>query len=78
MPLLTALAGMLVAGERPSRGFWVLSLAGTLAVLVYTLIAGAGSTDLQWADLLLAGAAVCGSTATRSAASSRAVPAAPW
>ena len=58
LPLLTAMGGALVAGERPSLGFWACGVAGTGAVLVYSLLTGAGSGDLQWADLLLAGAAL--------------------
>ena len=40
LPLLTAMAGALVAGERPSLGFWACGVAGTGAVLVYSLLAG--------------------------------------
>jgi drug/metabolite transporter (DMT)-like permease len=58
LPLLTAMAGVLVAGERPSLGFWACGVAGTLAVFVYAMLSGAGSGDVQWADLLLAGAAL--------------------
>lgn len=63
LPLLTAMAGAVVAGERPSLGFWACGLAGTGAVFVYALLAGAGSTDLHWADLLLAGSALCAASA---------------
>jgi drug/metabolite transporter (DMT)-like permease len=58
LPLLTAMAGVVVAGERPSLGFWACGVAGTGAVFVYALLAGAGSSDVHWADLLLAGAAL--------------------
>ena len=58
LPLLTAMGGALVAGERPSLGFWACGVAGTGAVLVYSLLAGGASGDLHWADLLLAAAAV--------------------
>ncbi len=58
LPLLTAMAGVIVAGERPSPGFWACGVAGTGAVFVYALLAGAGSSDIHWADLLLAGAAL--------------------
>jgi len=57
LPLLTAMGGALVAGERPSLGFWACGIAGTGSVLVYSLLTGSGSGDLQWADLLLAAAA---------------------
>ena len=54
LPLLTAMGGALVAGERPSLGFWACGVAGTGAVLVYALLTGGASGDLQWADALLA------------------------
>jgi len=57
LPLLTAMGGALVAGERPSLGFWACGIAGTGSVLVYSLLTGSSSGDLQWADLLLAAAA---------------------
>jgi drug/metabolite transporter (DMT)-like permease len=63
LPLLTAMAGAAVAGERPSLGFWACGVAGTGAVFVYALLSGAGATDVHWADLLLAGAALCASMA---------------
>ncbi len=58
LPLLTAMGGALVAGERPSLGFWACGVAGTGAVVVYSLLTRGSSGDLQWADLLLAAAAV--------------------
>ena len=63
LPLLTAMAGVLVARERPSLGFWACGVAGTAVVLVYALISSGGSGDLGWADLLLAGAALSAATA---------------
>jgi drug/metabolite transporter (DMT)-like permease len=63
LPLLTAMAAALVAGERPSLGFWACGLAGTGTVLIYCLLAGSGSGDLKWADLLLGAAAVCAAMA---------------
>lgn len=58
LPLATAIASVIVAGERPSAAFWAWGVAGSTAVLVYALITGAGSTSLHWADLLLAAAVV--------------------
>lgn len=58
LPLLTAIASVLVAGERPSLGFWLCGLLGTVAVAAYALLANSGTTDLHWADILLAGAAI--------------------
>jgi drug/metabolite transporter (DMT)-like permease len=63
LPLLTAMAGAMVAGERPSPGFWACGVAGTGSVLAYSLMTGAGSSELQWADLLLAVAAFCAAMA---------------
>ncbi len=63
LPLLTAMAGVLVARERPSLGFWASGAAGTGVVLIYALVSGGGSGDLHWADLLLAGAAISAATA---------------
>ena len=60
-PLLTALAAMIVAGERPSPAFWGCGIAGTAAVLTYALWSSAGSSALHWADLVLAVVAPCGS-----------------
>jgi drug/metabolite transporter (DMT)-like permease len=63
LPLLTAMGGALVAGERPSLGFWACGLAGTGSVLVYSLLTAGASGDLHWADLLLAAAALCAAMA---------------
>lgn len=63
LPLLTAMGGAAVAGERPSLGFWACGVAGSGAVLAYSLLTGGGSADLQWADLLLAGAALSAAAA---------------
>ncbi len=60
-PLITALASMRVAGERPSPAFWTCSIAGSVAAVVYAVASSAGTLELHWADLLLAGAAVSGS-----------------
>lgn len=62
LPLLTAMASVVVAGERPSLAFWLCGVAGTASVVVYALWDGAGSSDVHWADLLLAIAAVAAST----------------
>jgi drug/metabolite transporter (DMT)-like permease len=63
LPLLTAMAGAAVAGERPSLGFWACGVAGTGAAFAYAMLSGAGTGDAQWADLLLAGAALAAATA---------------
>ena len=59
LPLATAVASVMFAGERPSLGFWLCSLAGSAAVLTFAAIEGAFSNaGLGGADLLLAGAIV--------------------
>lgn len=62
-PLLTAMAGVAVARERPSAGFWACGIAGTVVVLAYSLLTSGGSSQLHWADFLLAAAALSASTA---------------
>jgi drug/metabolite transporter (DMT)-like permease len=54
LPAATAVAAVLRAGERPSKGFWVASAAGALCVSGFALSRGAG--HLTSADLLLFGA----------------------
>lgn len=51
MPLATALMAAARAGERPSRAFWLVSLAGLGAVLLFAASMGGGAPQL--ADLLL-------------------------
>jgi drug/metabolite transporter (DMT)-like permease len=53
LPLATAIAGSLRAGERPSWQFWLVALSGSLVVLWFALFSGGG---LQLADLALIGA----------------------
>ncbi len=54
LPLATALAGVVRAGERPSRAFWLAGVAGSVVVVGFALSQGAGG--LQTADLALLGA----------------------
>jgi drug/metabolite transporter (DMT)-like permease len=56
MPLATAIAGTLRAGERPSFSFWLASIAGSTVVILFALISGAG--QMQGADVALLGAGV--------------------
>jgi drug/metabolite transporter (DMT)-like permease len=42
LPAATAVAAVLRAGERPSLGFWLASLAGLVAVLAFAASQGAG------------------------------------
>jgi drug/metabolite transporter (DMT)-like permease len=62
LPLLTARASVVLAGERPSLGIWSCGLAGSGAVFVYAVLAGAGSSDMHRADALLACAALSAAT----------------
>ena len=51
LPLATALVATLRAGERPSKRFWVASVAGSVTVLAFAAIHGAGR--IQPGDLIL-------------------------
>ena len=57
-PAATAVMAVLRAGERPSRAFWLASAAGTLAVLLFAFVSGAGSLRVTDLELLLAVALV--------------------
>jgi drug/metabolite transporter (DMT)-like permease len=54
LPLATAIAGVLRAGERPSWAFWIASGIGSALVIGFALASGAG--QLQIADAALIGA----------------------
>ena len=56
LPAATAVMAVLRAGERPSIGFWLASLAGAACIVGFTLRQGAGR--FTPADLLLFGALV--------------------
>ena len=56
LPLMTAIAGTLRAGERPSRDFWVASTVGSITVVLFAVTSGAG--QIQGADIALFGAGV--------------------
>lgn len=51
LPLATAAAGALVAGERPGAGFWSVGLLGSAAVIAFALREGGGTVGP--ADLAL-------------------------
>jgi drug/metabolite transporter (DMT)-like permease len=58
LPAATAVAAVLLAGERPTRAFWLASGAGFAAVLAFALTRGGG--DLGAPDLeLLAAVVLC-------------------
>ncbi|MDQ2730592.1 MAG: DMT family transporter [Armatimonadota bacterium] len=56
LPLGTAIAGAMRAGERPSREFWLASVAGSSTVVLFALVTGGGKAHI--ADLALLGAAI--------------------
>ena len=51
LPLATALAGVIFAREKPSLGFWLCGLAGSIAVVIFSLLDG--GAEIYAADLLL-------------------------
>lgn len=57
LPLATASAAIVVSHERPSGGFWIAGISGSLLVLSYALMQGQGA--LQPGDLALFAAIVC-------------------
>lgn len=61
LPMATAVAAVLRAGERPPRAFWLTAGAGALAVLTFAVVRGAGAP--RPADLLLLGAVACAAVA---------------
>lgn len=58
LPLATVIASTLINHERPSRAFWIASIAGSTLVGAFALTMGAGS--LYLADLALLGAVITG------------------
>ena len=56
LPLATAIAGVLRAGDRPDLTFWIASIFGSATVVVFGIISGAG--QLQLADLALFGSVI--------------------
>ena len=59
LPLFTAAIGALLAGQRPSPGFWVCALCGAALVMAYALLhdsSASFSLHLHLADALLVGA----------------------
>jgi len=58
LPAATAVAAVVRAGERPSRGFWLASFAGLVAVLGFAASQGAGLVSSG--DLLILAAVALG------------------
>ncbi len=60
LPLATAVGGVLIGGERPSMGFWLVAAIGSAAVVAFALLEGAGSLVLAdiWLFLAVAAAGI--------------------
>jgi drug/metabolite transporter (DMT)-like permease len=56
LPLMTAIAGVLRSGERPSRLFWIASAVGSGTVVGFAVSSGAQGLHLE--DLVLLGAVI--------------------
>ncbi len=54
LPLCTAVMGTLFSRERPSWGFWLSCLVGTVLVLLFSLMSGGGSFHIADLALLVA------------------------
>jgi drug/metabolite transporter (DMT)-like permease len=57
LPGATAVAAVLCAGERPTRGFWLASTAGLVAVVAFAATRGGDALQVADAELLAAVAA---------------------
>ncbi len=58
LPAATAAVAVLRGRERPSRLFWLASLAGAAAVIGFTVLSSGGFGGLHLSDLLLVGAVI--------------------
>ena len=56
LPLATAFVGTLISNERPSKGFWITGVIGSIIVIVYSLFYGADSFHIG--DVALLGAII--------------------
>jgi len=54
LPLATTVVGVIIGHDRPSLAFWLTSVVGSMLVIAYALLQGAG--ELHVADLALLGA----------------------
>lgn len=54
LPLTTTVVGVIIGHERPSIGFWLTSIIGSVLVIAYALLQGSGK--LHVADIALLGA----------------------
>jgi drug/metabolite transporter (DMT)-like permease len=57
LPLATVMASVVILRERPSLGFWLVSLTGGAAVVVFSLLRGGGSLGIG--HLALLGSVAC-------------------
>ena len=60
LPLATVAASAIFAGERPSLAFWVCSIIGAAAVILFAVLEG--GFELQLADILLVAAVLSAAT----------------
>jgi len=56
VPLLTVMVTVLISNERPSQGFWLSAIVGSLLVMSFSLYQGRGEINLG--DSILIGAAL--------------------
>lgn len=56
LPLLTALCGVFLAKEKPSRGYWIAGIIGSVTIVVYSVAISGGVLHLADVALLLAAA----------------------
>ncbi len=57
LPLATVMAGVVILRERPSLRFWLVSLTGGTAVVIFSLLRGGGSLSIG--HLALLGSVAC-------------------
>ncbi len=62
LPLATAVVAAWWFGQRPSNGFWVCAVAGSVLVAAFMLLKGGGGGAVQAGDLLLLLAVLAGAT----------------
>lgn len=58
LPLMTAMVGSAISAERPSLGFWLSALVGSMLVVVYAWLQGAAG--FYQGDIAMLGAVVAG------------------
>lgn len=54
LPLVTAVVGVLLSKERPSKGFWLTGIVGSSLVVIFALWEGAGELHVGDFSLMLA------------------------